>query len=110
VAILLVLRTATRDVFRRLMDGVDPAIMDAAERGLLETTGVQAIRNLQLRWLGHTLHAEADLEVDPELTLAQAHQIAHHAEAHLLGRVRRVAGATIHTSPAGQHATNHTTI
>jgi cation diffusion facilitator family transporter len=111
VAILLVLRTATRDVFRRLMDGVDPAIMDAAERGLLETTGVQAIRHLQLRWLGHTLHAEADLEVDPLLTLAQAHQIAHHAEAHLLGHVRRVTGATIRTSPAGQHATiQHATI
>jgi len=102
-AILLVLRTASRDVFRRLMDGVDPAIMDAAERGLLETTGVEAIRHLQVRWLGHTLHAEADLEVDAQLTLAQAHLIAHDAEAQLLDRVRRVSGVTIHTSPAGHH-------
>jgi cation diffusion facilitator family transporter len=103
VAILLVLRTATRDVFRRLMDGVDPAIVDTAEQSLLTTTGVQGIRRLQIRWLGHTLHAEADVEVDPELTLAQAHQIAHHAEAHLLAQVRRVSAATIHTSPAGVH-------
>ena len=111
LAILLVLRTATRDVFRRLMDGVDPVIMDAAERALLKTTGVQAIRHLQLRWLGHTLHAEADLEVDPQLTLAQAHQIAHHAEAHLLAHVPRLTGATIHTSPAGRHeTTQHATI
>ena len=102
-AILLVLRTATRDVFRRLMDGVDPAIVDTAEQSLLTTTGVQGIRRLQIRWLGHTLHAEADVEVDPELTLAQAHQIAHHAEAHLLAQVRRVSAATIHTSPAGVH-------
>ena len=111
LAILLVLRAATRDVFRRLMDGVDPVIMDAAEHALLDTTGVQAIRHLQLRWLGHTLHAEADLEVDPQLTLAQAHQIAHHAEAHLLAHVPRLTGATIHTSPAGPHETiQHATI
>ena len=102
-AILLVLRSAARDVFRRLMDGVDPAISDLAERSLLDTNGVQAVRQLRIRWLGHTLHAEADLEVDPQLTLAQAHQIAHHAEAHLLSHLPRVTGATIHTSPAGTH-------
>ena len=33
VAILAVLRTAARDVFRRLMDGVDPELVDAAEAG-----------------------------------------------------------------------------
>ena len=34
VAILTVLRTAVRDVFRRLMDGVDPALVDTAEAAL----------------------------------------------------------------------------
>ncbi len=103
VAILLVLRTAARDVFRRLMDGVDPTITDTAERSLLHATGVEGIRNLQVRWLGHTLHVEADLEVDPNLTLAQAHEVAHRAEALLLGHLRRVSTVTIHTSPAGAH-------
>lgn len=41
VAIVLVLRTATRDVFRRLMDGVDPTLLDTAERSLLDTPGVK---------------------------------------------------------------------
>ncbi len=105
VAILLVLRTATRDVVRRLMDGVDPAIVDAAEISLVATPGVERLRHLRLRWLGHTLRAEADVEVDPALTLAQAHRIAHSAEANLLRDVRRVTGAIIHTSPAGAHRT-----
>ena len=103
VAILLVLRTATRDVFRRLMDGVDPDIVDAAEASLLGTPGVEGLRHLRLRWLGHTIRAEADVEVAPDLTLAQAHRIAHHAEANLLVDVHRVTGAMIHTSPAGAH-------
>ena len=40
VAILAVLRTAARDVFRRLMDGVDPELVDAAEAALAAEPGV----------------------------------------------------------------------
>ena len=104
VAIVGVLRAAARDVFRRLLDGVDPALVDTAERALLSTDGVLGVRHVQLRWLGHTLRAEADVEVDPHLTAAQAHQIAHHAEEHLVARVTKLAHATIHISPAGTHA------
>jgi len=104
VAIVGVLRAAARDVFRRLLDGVDPALVDTAERALLSTDGVLGVRHVQLRWLGHTVRAEADVEVDPQLTAAQAHQIAHHAEEHLVARVSKLAHATIHISPAGAHA------
>ena len=42
VAILAVLRTAVRDVFRRLMDAVDPELVDAAEAALAAEPGVTA--------------------------------------------------------------------
>ena len=42
----------------------------------------------------------------PDLTLTHAHDLAHHAEAHLLDQVRRLTAATVHTSPAGTH-TDH---
>ena len=46
---------------------------------------------------------EVELTVDAQLTLAQAHEVAHHAEEHLLVRVKRLTAATVHTSPAGAH-------
>jgi len=103
VAILGVLRGAARDVFRRLLDGVDPALVDTAEQALLDTDGVLGVRQVQLRWLGHTLRAEADIEVDATVTAALGHHIAHHAETHLLAHVPRLERATIHISPAGTH-------
>jgi len=109
VVILGVLRTAARDVFRRLLDGVDPALVDATEKTLLETPGVLGVREVQLRWLGHTLRAEADVEVDPALWVAQAHDIAHHAQRHLISAVRRLTTATIHISPSGAHQPSITT-
>lgn len=102
-AILAVLRDAAREVSGRLMDAVDPHLVDQAERAVTADPGVRGVRELRLRWVGHTLRAEADLEVDPGLTLTAAHQVAHHVEARLRAAVPRLSAATIHTSPAHGH-------
>ena len=61
------------------------------------------MRELRIRWIGHTLRAEVDAVVGAGLTLAQAHDLAHHAEEHLLRLVPRLTAATVHTSPSGYH-------
>lgn len=99
-ASLAVLRTAARDVFRRLLDGVDPAMVDAAEQALAARPGVQAVRSVRMRWIGHRLHADAELDVDPALDLAQAHRIAHDAEHELTHTVPKLTTALIHAYPA----------
>lgn len=103
-AIVMVLCSAGRDVFRRLMDGVDPQVVDGAEAGLAAVPGVTCIRSLRIRWIGHALYAEADVEVEPDLSLRQSHSIAHVAEERLRRTVPKLSGVSIHTSPAGAHA------
>ena len=100
VAILAVLRTAVRDIFHRLMDAVDPAIMDAAESALGAHPGVRAVSSLKMRWIGHRLHADAELDVDPGTGLADAHQIAHAAEHALMHAVPKLGTALVHAYPA----------
>jgi cation diffusion facilitator family transporter len=101
--ILGVLRSAVRQVGARLMDAVDPALVQQATAAVASVAGVEAVRDLRIRWIGHALRAEADVTVAADLSLVQAHDLAHHAEAHLLHDVRRLTAATIHTSPAGAH-------
>ncbi|GAA2420051.1 cation diffusion facilitator family transporter [Mycolicibacterium llatzerense] len=100
VAILAVLRTAVRDVFRRLLDGVDPALVDTAERSLAAEPGVRSVHSVRMRWMGHRLHADVELDLDPDLSLAQAHRIAHDAEHHLVHAVPKLTTALIHAYPA----------
>jgi cation diffusion facilitator family transporter len=100
VAILAVLRTAARDVFRRLMDAVDPEIVDAAEESLARRPGVRAVHSIRIRWIGHRLHADAELDVDPSTDLADAHRIAHDAEHELIHAVPKLSTALIHAYPA----------
>ncbi|MFK4541556.1 cation diffusion facilitator family transporter [Streptomyces tendae] len=99
-AIVLVLRDAAREVFRRLMDAVDPALVDRAERVLDEVPGVRGVGELRLRWIGHRLRAEVALVVDGEATVREAHRIAVAAEHALLHAVPRLTAALVHADPA----------
>ncbi len=100
VAILAVLCTAVRDVFRRLIDGVDPHLVDTAEAVLASHEGVRSVHSVRLRWIGHRLHADAELDVDPTLSLAAAHRIAHDSEHDLTHALPKLASAMIHAYPA----------
>jgi cation diffusion facilitator family transporter len=103
VAIVGVLRSAVRQVGARLMDAVDPDLVDQATAAVTSVTGISGVRELRIRWIGHTLRAEVDVTVPADLTVTEAHDLAHHAETHLLDQVRRLTAATVHASPAGAH-------
>jgi len=103
VAILGVLRSAVGQVGSRLMDAVDPALIARARTALSTVDGLREIHELRLRWIGHSLRAEAGIGVDTTLTVGEAHEVAHHAEAHLVAYVDRLNAATVHVSPRGSH-------
>ena len=103
IAILGALRSAAVQVGQRLMDAVDPRLVDQSRAAISTVDGIQSVRDLRIRWIGHTLRAEADVTVSPDLTVTQAHNLAHHAEDHLLAYVPRLTAATIHVSPADAH-------
>ena len=107
VAIVVVLREAAREVYRRLMDAVDPALLTRAEQALADVPGVIKVGRLRLRWIGHQLHADGDLVLRPDLTLAQAHQVTVAAEQHLTTTIPRLTSAVIHPDPAAQAGREH---
>lgn len=107
VAILFVLRGAATDIYRRLMDAVDPALVDDAERVLRSVPGVQDVDDLRLRWIGHRIRAETGLVVEAGLSLVEAHDIAHRAHHRLLHDVPRLVDATIHVSPCDRDGHDH---
>ena len=104
VALLGVLRSAVRQVGARLMDAVDPGLVAQATDAVTSVPGIDGVRELRIRWIGHTLRAEVDVTVAATISLAEAHDLAHHAETHLLEKVQRLTAASVHISPAGAHS------
>lgn len=99
VAILAVLRTAARDIYQRLMDAVDPALVETAERALQSVPGVVRVRQVRMRWIGHRIHADADLDIDENTTLSRAHELAHAAEEQLVQAIPKLTAAVVHAYP-----------
>ncbi|WP_433306364.1 cation diffusion facilitator family transporter [Actinoplanes sp. CA-030573] len=101
VAIGYVLKDAGREVCHRLMDRVEPALVDRAERALRGVPGVREVTGLRLRWIGHRLDGEATVVVDDGLSLIAAHDIAADAEHRLSHDLPRLGGFRVHPDPAG---------
>ncbi|MBC7560788.1 MAG: cation transporter [Dermatophilaceae bacterium] len=107
VAILAVLRGAARDIYRRLMDAVDPELVDAAEAAVRDVPGVRSVDSVQLRWIGHRMRAEITLTVDDTLSVVKAHTIADEAQHQLIHRVPRLDDATVHVNPITRPGIDH---
>src|SRR3712207_6387501 len=96
VAILVVLRSAVVDLYRRLMDAVDPALVASADRVLREVPGVVDVESLRLRWIGHRMHAETGLVVAGAMSMIEGHEIATVAHHQLLHDIPKLGDATVH--------------
>jgi cation diffusion facilitator family transporter len=107
VAILAVLRQAAREIYRRLMDAVDPVLVDQAEQALRATSGVLGVGEIRLRWIGHQLRAECEVIVDAGASAVEAHRVAVAAEHELLHALPRLAAALVHADPEPHEGADH---
>jgi cation diffusion facilitator family transporter len=107
VAILFLLRGAAADIYRRLMDAVEPDLVTTAEASLRSTPGVRDVESLRLRWIGHRIRAETGILVDATLTIVQAHAIADEAHHRLLHDVPKLDDVTVHVNPSSDGHDRH---
>jgi cation diffusion facilitator family transporter len=99
VAILVILKGAVVQIWRRLLDAVDPDLLDRARAAAAGADGVQGVPMIRARWIGHSLHAEANIVADRDLTLVEGHEIAERARHAMLHAVPKLASATVHVDP-----------
>ncbi len=99
--IVSVLFSAGRDVFLRILDAVEPGLIDETEQALARVDGVESVGAVRIRWIGHRLHAEAEVVVNENLRITEAHEIAERARHAVLHEVTHLASAIIHADPCG---------
>lgn len=103
VAILFITRDATIRMWYRLMDAVDPGLVNQIEHYTSEVEGVQQIARLRVRWVGHQLFAEMTIAVDEMLSLVESHQITEQVQTALHKAVPHLSEVVIHVDPAYQY-------
>jgi len=94
-------------VLTRLVDGVDPDVADEVRDAAASAPGVVEVAGVRVRWLGHRLHAEIEVIVDPELTVEKGHDIAEEVSHQLLHRLSYLSDATVHVDPSPAPGKGH---
>ena len=100
IAILFIVKDAARSVWGRMIDGIEPELVGEIEHAPSHVAGVQGVHQVRARWVGHKVHADLHITVDPDLSVRESHAIAEAVERNLRAHIRSFGGAVIHVCPA----------
>jgi cation diffusion facilitator family transporter len=107
VAILRIVWESGATIFTRLLDGVEPTVLADIMHAIRHLPEVQEVTQVRARWVGHRLHAELNIAVSPQLSVAQGHAIAAEVRHQLLHHVRHLANAIVHVDPLDASGEEH---
>lgn len=102
ITILVILKSASSSIFRRLLDGIEPEILAKVEHAPMHVAGVRGVENARARWLGHKVHADMDVMVDQQLTVEEASTITAKVKTALAEHIPAFGDAMIAIVPAGR--------
>ena len=101
-AIFGIVWQSARAVVTRMLDGVDPAVVDELQHAAGHVSGIKKVLDTKARWLGHELHADVTVAVDDSLSLAEVNKIAAVLEHELQEHLPALAGTSIRFGRNGQ--------
>lgn len=102
-AILRVLWTAAKEIYGRMMDAVDPEVVDEIERCAAGVEEVLAVNYCRVRWMGHRLRADVAIGVDGALTVGEGHRVGERVRDALQRDVRFLDAVFVHVHSAAGH-------
>jgi cation diffusion facilitator family transporter len=95
-----------RESSLELMDGVeDESIYDRIFLAISRVEGAHNPHRARVRKIGHRYMVAVDVEVDGDITVKQAHYVAHKVEENIRAELVDVYDVMVHTEPVGDDAT-----
>lgn len=98
VAIIYVLAGTVRDLFHRMMDAIDPALVEEITEHAASVEGVLGVHDVSARWVGRELWAVLHIDCEADISLADAHAIAERVE-HEVGHAVELGRIDVHMDP-----------
>lgn len=94
-----ILKSTAQQVFRRLMDGVEPGLVLTITRTARAVPDVQDVGRVRARWTGHRMQAEVTVSVHHDRSVIEGHEIGDRVRRALLRDIPHLEEAVIHVDP-----------
>jgi len=103
LAILWIVWESGKAIFIRMLDGVDHDTLEEIKHAAGHVEGVVGVSEVRARWIGHRLHAEVNISVEPTLSVVEGHKIAKEVHHRLLHHLPHLGNAIIHVDPVDEN-------
>ncbi|AZO15575.1 MULTISPECIES: cation diffusion facilitator family transporter [unclassified Mesorhizobium] len=95
IAIFGIVWQSARSVLTRMLDGVEPGLVDEVHHAADHVAGIDRVVDAKARWLGHKLHVDVEIAVNDGLLLAAANNIAASLKTELFAHIPALDVATV---------------
>ena len=105
--IMKIVWDAARHIGSRMLDGIEPEVVDALRTATAAVPGVQAVYEVRARWVGHRVWAEINIGVDGDLPVIEGQEIAREVQHQLGHEVDHLGTVVVHVDPVSQGGEQH---
>jgi cation diffusion facilitator family transporter len=107
IAIFGVVLQSGKAIFTRMLDGVEPELVEQISHAVSHVPKVESVTDVRARWLGHRLHAEINISVPSQMTVADGHEISAEVRHQLLHTLRHLSIVVVHVDPVEMSGERH---
>jgi cation diffusion facilitator family transporter len=116
IAIFAIVWQSSKAVLTRMLDGVEPGIVEEIYHGAEHVSGIKRVHEVQARWIGHRLHADIAISLADAATVAEVLSVTEALKEELFAHLPALKEANVRLeSPAsraasgmeGSHAQHH---
>jgi cation diffusion facilitator family transporter len=109
-AIVFIARDAAKRIWYRLMDAVDPMVVDRIEQYAGDVPGVDEVASIRARWVGHDLHAEVRIVVADDSSVADTYAVVAEVRRSLVAYVKHLTLVTVEVVPRSATVSSYTAV
>lgn len=107
VAILFIVWDSIKTVAVRVLDGVEPEVLEEVVHAARHVGEVKEVGEVRARWIGHKLHVELNIAVSSGLSVGEGHAVAKEVRHQLFHHLRHLGDVIVHVDPEDQPGEVH---
>ena len=93
---------SAKEILKRLMDVVDPELLENIEKYAKEIEDVKSVHDVKARWIGHELRVDLSIAVNDDRSVKEGHDISVRTQSALTKKIPHLRNITIHVDPDSQ--------
>lgn len=86
---------SARSVLTRMLDGVEPGLIDKIEHAAAHVPSVKKVLDAKARWIGHKLHMDLAVLVEESLSVGEADKVRAQLRSELFAHIPALAAANV---------------